>query len=136
MSSLAMSDQALSFYRLRCMGFRLDSTHVDNKPHMVCLLGGRLETSLEISECVYPGKWTVWLRSDLAGSRTRFCYLRTVERCNQVGALILAITDASPAIELRDEAEFHASLAMEAADCKRRYREYCRDARWPRVPGG
>jgi hypothetical protein len=130
-----MTDEPVTFFRLRCMGFRLDSTHIDNRPHMTYVLGHKQDTALEIAESVYPGKWTVWLRSDLAGSRTRFCYLRTVDRVEQLRALILAIADELPPNEERDEAEFVVALNQELADCSRRYHEYAAGNRWPRVPG-
>lgn len=126
----------ITYYWLRCIGFRITSTNCDNQPHMVYMLDSRMDTALEMSPSVTGNNnWCVWLRSDLAHSRARFCYVRTVEQRSQVMDLIKAIVGCAPTHEERDFTAFELSLADERKECQRRYSEYCRNERWGHVPG-
>lgn len=118
---------------LRGIGFRLHSTDCDNSPHMVLALNSRCETALEICEPIQRD-WPVWLRSDIAHSRCRFCFLRGVEFMEQLERLIEAITDRPVQREEFDADQFAESLAREREDCQRRYQEYCRHQRWSHIP--
>lgn len=126
----------LSWWWLRRIGFRIVSPGVDNKPHMMASVNQNNETGLEVAQSVYNGRWTVWLRSDIAHSRCRFCFVRNVETVGEMVKLIEAIQGATVVDVDFDADQFQESMNREAADCKRRYQEYCNDARWGRVPGG
>lgn len=95
------------------------------------------EVGLEIAQ-VRPdsSEWFVWLRSDMAHSKCRFCFLRHVDRQEQLTRLIESITDRPVVTEDFDRERFAESLAEEMKDCDRRYLEYCRNERFGRVPGG
>lgn len=125
----------MRYQDLRRIGFRIHSTTTSPHVHMVHVLSNKNETALEIGpyrdSC---DEWCVWLRSDLAHSRCRFCYLRSVTEVCQVIALIEAISDRPPEVVDYCEATFAVSLAQEGEDCRRRYAEYCRNERWSYVP--
>ena len=127
----------VTWHDLRRLGFRLDSHGVDNQPHMVCSVHPNQEVGLEIAPAITPrGTWTIWLRSDMAHSRCRFCFLRHVTFVDELVGLIEAI-QGRPVIDVEyDRDVFEQSLAREMEEAKRRYAEYCADARWGRIPGG
>lgn len=126
----------ITYETLRQRGFRITSTNVSDVPHMTFLLDRRMDTALEIAPSYrHATDWCVWLRSDLAHSRCRFCYLRNVSRMEQVEALAAAIMDEPLPVEEIDVEQFAESLERERADCTRRYAEYCRNERWSYVPG-
>jgi hypothetical protein len=133
--AVILKPEPITYEWLRSRGFRLQSHHVDNQPHMVLVLPGRNETALEVCAS-YDGCWIVWLRSDLAGSRTRFCFLRHVKTDDQVERLYQGITD-SPLLPVEwDPKQFAEGLERERQDCERRYQEYCRKERYGYIPGG
>ncbi|MFO0940120.1 MAG: hypothetical protein U0930_05070 [Pirellulales bacterium] len=126
----------ISWWWLRRIGFRFAQAGVDNRPHMMISLNPRHDSGLEISPSASDGQsWTVWLRSDIAHSRCRFCYVRDVQKVKQIVLLIEAMGGTVTEIDF-DADQFADSLAREWRDCKRRYHEYANDARWGRVPGG
>lgn len=127
---------AVTYHLLREWGWRLDSPTGDPNPHMIYRLDPRIESALEISP--YNQRmddWCVFLRSDIAHSRCRFVFLRSVKRMDQLADLIQAITDRPPQRVEFDADQFANSLAAERADCERRYHEYARNERWGHVPG-
>lgn len=126
----------ITYERLRASGFLLHSTDCSDRPHMVIVLSIRVDTALELSPYHNDEReWCCWLRSDLAHSRCRFCYLRTLSTMEQLGRLFAAITDTDLPTESIDETKFAESLAREREECTRRYREYCRNERFSYVPG-
>ena len=126
---------AISYEELRGRGFRINSTNASHVPHMVMMLERRMDTALEISKSSAVGcEWTVWLRSDLAHSRCRFCYLRTVTTMEQIETLFQAIIDQPLPYTPFDAAQFAKALDEERADCERHYKEYCLNERWGYVP--
>lgn len=130
-------DDHLTWWWLRRIGFRIVSTGVDTKPHMMASVSTRMETGLEIAPSHGPRRsWIVWLRSDMAHSRARFCYVRNVSTVGQLVRLMESISNAVVEDVDFDADQFRAALTEEADDCQRRYEEYCRDARWGHVPGG
>lgn len=126
---------AVSWWWLRRIGFRIVSTNCDHTPHMLWLTGHRHETGLEISPSPGPrdGTWIVWLRSDLAGNRSRFCYIRDVQTVGQLVGLMEAMTDRPVALVDFDHEEFDRSMAAEAEECRRRYAEYAKNCRWGNI---
>lgn len=119
---------------LRSRGFRICSTDADIRPHMVIVFGKTHESALEVSNSLLRG-WTVWARSDIAHSRCRFIYLRTVERTDQLERLYLGLTDEPlPNVEF-DRERFREDWELESSECKRRYAEYCKDGRLGHIPG-
>ena len=97
---------------------------------------GAAETALEITQSIWPlGDWTIWLRSDVAHTRCRFCYLRNVRKTDQVERLVLGITDRPLVEEEWNPESFAEALRREQDDCLRRYREYANKERHGRVPG-
>lgn len=122
---------------LRSIGFRFTSSSVDRVPHMVCSLHQNQEVGLEISPNNYlGGSWFVWLRSDLAHSKCRFCFIRHVDTEEQIIRLMESITDRPVIKEEFDAEQFAESLAREQEDCQRRFREYLDGNRFSRIPGG
>lgn len=122
---------------LRSIGFRFTSSSVDRVPHMVCSVHRNQEVGLEISPCYGPGcSWFVWLRSDLAHSKCRFCFIRHVDTEEQIIRLMESITDRPVVREKFDAEQFKESLAREQEDCLRRFREYLDGNRFSRIPGG
>ena len=123
---------AVSYWWLRRIGFRICSTNCDHTPHMLWLTRHRHETGLEISPSPGPrdGNWIVWLRSDLAGNRSRFCYIRDVQTVGQLVGLMEAMTDRPVELVDFDADQFDKSMAAEAKECKRRFNEYARNERW------
>lgn len=122
---------------LRSIGFRFTSSSVDPVPHMVCSVHRNQEVGLEVSPCRGPGdSWFVWLRSDLAHSKCRFCFIRHVDTEEQIVRLMEAITDRPVVREEFDAEQFKESLAREQEDCQRRFREYLDGNRFSRIPGG
>lgn len=122
---------------LRSIGFRFTSSSVDRVPHMVCSLHQNQEVGLEISPNNYLGdSWFVWLRSDLAHSKCRFCFIRHVDTEEQIIRLMESITDRPVVREEFDAEQFAESLAREQDDCLRRFREYLDGNRFSRIPGG
>lgn len=131
-------DAFLTWWWLRRIGFRLAQAGVDNHPHMIAPVNRNMETALEVAPSLHrPGCfWTVWLRSDMAHSRCRFCYIRDVSTVRQLVTLMEAISgDRVQDVDF-DADQFRDSLEREWRDCRRRYIEYANDARWGRVPGG
>ena len=125
----------ITYEELRRRGFRIQSTNTSNVPHMVYLLDRKMDTALEIAPTHgHDSQWCVWLRSDIAHSRCRFCYLRTVSSMEQVENLVWGIMDESLPIEDIDVEQFAESLERERADCSRRFAEYCRNEQWGYVP--
>lgn len=121
---------------LRSIGFRLDVTHADNQPHMVWMYDSHQEVAIEASRSIANSRgWTCWLRSDLAHSRCRFCYVRTVETRDEMLALLRGVGGKAPQRVEFDEAQFQEAWTREEEDSKRRYLEYARGERWGRVPG-
>ena len=127
---------SVTYQNLRKRGFRIHSTACSPMPHMVYRLDNKADTALEIGPYGDDERiWCVWLRSDIAHSRCRFCFIRSVETMDEIGRLILAIMDGTlPAEEEVCEATFAVSLSREREDCMRRYEEYCRNERWSYVP--
>lgn len=122
---------------LRSIGFRFTSSSVDRVPHMVCSLHQNQEVGLEISPNSHlGGSWFVWLRSDLAHSKCRFCFIRHVDTEDQIVRLMESITDRPVIKEEFDAEQFAESLAREQEDCQRRFREYLAGNRFSRIPGG
>lgn len=122
---------------LRSIGFRFTSSSVDRVPHMVCSVHRNQEVGLEVSPCYGSGdSWFVWLRSDLAHSKCRFCFIRHVDTQEQIIRLVEAITDRPVVREDFDAEQFQQSLAAETDDCLRRFREYLDGNRFSRIPGG
>lgn len=126
---------------LRSIGFRFTSSSVDRVPHMVCSLHQNQEVGLEVSPNSYRGSqmgdsWFVWLRSDLAHSKCRFCFIRHVDTEEQIIRLMESITDMPVVREEFDAEQFAESLAREREDCLRRFREYLEGNRFSRIPGG
>lgn len=127
---------AITYLTLRSRGFRLHSNDCSHVPHMVIRLDTRSETALEIAPgSQREGSWIVWLRSDIAHSRCRFCFVRDVVSMEQVEALYEAIMGSLLPIEQIDEAQFLAALAAQREECERHYREYVKNERWSYVPG-
>lgn len=121
----------VTWWWLRRIGFRIVSTNCDSVPHMLWLTGSRQETGLEISRSYGPdGTWMVWLRSDLAGNRSRFCYIRDVQTVGQLVGLMEAMTDRPVGLVDFNHEQFDQSMAAEAEDCERRFKEYARNDRW------
>ena len=134
----AYQDAPLTWWWLRRIGFRFAQAGVDTQPHMIAPVDHQMDTALEIAPSHYRdgNSWTVWLRSDLAHSRCRFCFVRNVTKVAQLVALMEAISGMPvPAVDF-DTDQFAESLMLEWRECHRRYREYANDARWGRVPGG
>ncbi len=126
----------ITYQRLREWGWRLHSTTTSPNPHMVRPLSSKLDTCLEIGPYRDDEQeWCVWLRSDLAHSRCRFCYLRSAKTMSQLERLVEAIADVGMQRSEYDEATFAVSLQQEREDCRRRYAEYCRDERFSYVAG-
>ena len=122
---------------LRSIGFRFTSHGVDNTPHMILPVHQNQEVGLEICPNNFTRPdWYIWLRSDMAHSKCRFCFLRYVKTEDQLTKLIEAITDSPVQREDFDAERFAESLKEEQADCLRRYKEYALNDRWGRVPGG
>jgi hypothetical protein len=129
-----MNGEPITYELLRSRGFRLDSSHVDNKPHMVIRLKeSRYESFIEISKSVMAG-WAVWLRSDLAHSRCRFIYVRDVESSEQLERLYQGLTDHALPTEPFDAERFSLVMAREKAECQLRYQEYAAKERYGYVP--
>lgn len=126
----------ITYARLRERGFRLHSTDCSHVPHMVVCLNRRSETALEVGPYHADERtWCVWLRSDMAHSRCRFCFVREATSMDELDILFSAITgDPLPDEEI-DAEQFAAMLAREREDCQRRYAEYCKNERWSYVPG-
>lgn len=123
----------ITYEALRKRGFRIVTTAASHVPHMLIGCDRRMETALEVA----PGlrdSWTVWLRSDLAHSRCRFCYVRNVESMEQLERLYAAISDGALPIDDYDAKAFDEALAHEKEDSRRHYLEYCKDQRWGYVP--
>jgi hypothetical protein len=121
---------------LRGIGFRLTSHHVDNTPHMLCSCHQNQEVGLELAQSYHSTDWFVWLRSDLAHSKCRFCFVRYVRTEDEIIKLLEAITGNRVCVEEFDLEVFRDSLEREKAECLRRYAEYARNERWGRIPGG
>lgn len=122
---------------LRSLGFRFTSHGVDNVPHMVLIVDSQKEVAIEVSpSCGITGGWTLWIRSDIAFAKCRFCFLRNVSTERQITGLIEAITDRPVAPQEFDREAFADSLLAEQADCRRRYKEYANGNRYGRIPGG
>ncbi|TXH49641.1 MAG: hypothetical protein E6Q97_22300 [Desulfurellales bacterium] len=136
-----MDDEEITPLWMRSIGFRICSVDADNQPHMVWQFDNRMETGIEVSRSIAQHergggtRWTCWLRSDIAHSRCRFCYIRTVERRREMLELIRGVSGTTPTESEVDAAQFAESWEREEADCKRRYAEYARGERWGRVPG-
>lgn len=126
----------ITYEQLRQCDFRLHSTDCSDRPHMVLMLSTRSDTALELSPYHDDEReWCCWLRSDMAYSRCRFCYLRTLTTMSQLELLYLAITDKRLCTYTIDLVQFNESLEREREECKRRYHEYCRNERFSYVPG-
>ncbi len=130
----------ITWIGLRQLGFRLITTQSDARPHMLCSVNPHEEVGLEIAPyTAHENKWCMWLRSDMAGSKARFCYIKSVETLEEVRVLIEAIT-GKPVEYHRTtperESEIMAAVEQEKLDCLRRRNEYLKDDRWCRVPGG
>ena len=125
----------ITYFWLRTHGWRIVATNTSPEVHMVYQCDRKLDTCLEIARCgENSSDWNVWLRSDLAHSRCRFCFLRVVYGTQQVASLIRAITDVDPPYEYRDEDEFNDMLAACREESKRHYAEYCKNDRWSYLP--
>lgn len=131
-----MKPEPISFPGLRGIGFRIASSNCSNVPHMVLVCDRRMDTAFEVAPCNVKPDWSVWLRSDLAHSRARFVFLRSVRYMHQLEKLIEAVTDEPPARVEFDQPQFDVAIAQEAEDCRRRFSEYCVGARWGSIPGG
>lgn len=126
---------AISYRKLRRRGFRVDSSHLDSRPHMVYVLNGDI-SALEIAESISPrGEWAVWLRSDVAHSRCRFVFVRHVQSMEQLSAIALAISDRDLPYLDYDVATFDAVIDSERKECLCRYEQACVNERFFRVPG-
>ena len=128
----------LTWWWMRRIGFPFAQPGVDNQPHMFAQVHRNMDTALEVSPSQYRdgNQWTVWLRSDLAHSRCRFCYVRNVSTVGELVSLMEAISGQPVQDVDFDADQFQDSLEREWRDCRRRYHEYANDARWGRVPGG
>lgn len=128
----------ISFESLRANGFRIESHHVDSSPHMIYCLDGRYDRAIEVAQShASTREWTVWFRSDIAHTKCRFLFLRTVTQMEQLNRLVQSISDERlPTIEY-DSSQFSESMCREKEDCKRRYLEYAkRNLRYSHIPGG
>ena len=123
----------ITYEQLRRRGFRIVTTAASHVPHMLIGCDRCMETALEVA----PGlrdSWTVWLRSDLAHSRCRFCYVRNVTAMEERESLYKAISDSALPFDDYDAKAFDEALAHEKEDSQRHYMEYCKDQRWGYVP--
>ncbi len=129
-------NQPITYEYLRSINFRILSTNVSPSVHLLWRFDNRMDLALEVAESGgRTGRdWIVWLRSDLAHSRCRFCFVRCVETQEQIERLIEAITDRPVERVDFDRVQFEEALAEERVDAKRRYAEYCRDDRWGYYP--
>lgn len=134
--SITPADTPLTWWWLRRIGFRFANGGVDNSPHMICPINPRHDSSLEIARASGSTKhWTVWLRSDIAHSCCRFCYVRDVHTVGEIVRLIEAMGGSVEQVDF-DAEQYRDSLQREWRDCRRRYFEYANDQRWGRIPGG
>lgn len=126
----------LTWWWLRRIGFRIDSGHLDRTPHLVLPLLRNQETALEIAPLITEGArdWFVWLRSDIAHSRCRFCFIRHVERVGELVRLINAMGGHLDVVEF-DADQYKESLEREARDCVRRWEEYGGKQRYAHIAG-
>lgn len=130
MSDFCFDTAAVTWHWLRRIGFRFAAASFDRTPHMLWLTRDRYETGLEISPSPgTKGQWMVWIRSDIAGNRSRFCFVRNVETLGQLMRMMEAMTDTSVTFEDFDADQFAQSLEAEKAECERRYAEFARNAR-------
>lgn len=128
--------ETITYVRLRKRGWRIHSTPTSPQPHMVYPLSSKADTCLEIGPYHEDEReWCVWLRSDIAHSRCRFCFLRSATSMEQLERLIEAITDTGTHEVEMDEEQFANVLKYERQDCRRRYSEYCRNERFSYVAG-
>lgn len=128
-------NEPITYEWLRSRGFRFHSTNASNVPHMVRVTDSRMDTALEIGEAI-GGGWTVWLRSDIAHSRCRFCFLRHIDTQKQLESLWFGITDRHLVLEAYDPEQFAESLERCKEEAQRHYLEYAKhNLRYGYVPG-
>lgn len=127
----------ITWWWLRRLGFRITSGHLDCSPHMVIELSRNQETALEVAAPLSPSdlNWFTWLRSDIAHSKCRFCFVRSVQRVGELVKLVSAMGGHVDAVEF-DADQFRESLEAEHRDCIRRWEEYGKKQRYARVAGG
>lgn len=121
----------LTYPLLRSRGFRIVTTQSSPSPHMARVFG-RHDQALELSEPVDARQpsgdfgWFCWLRSDIAHSRCRFVFLRSVFTIEQLERLWLAITDTPLDEQPYDAEQFAQAIQREREDAERRYIEYAK----------
>lgn len=136
-----MNGTPLTYELLRSRGFRLVSTQASHTPHMALVYNSRYDLAIEITEPINgigsrDHGWPVWLRSDLAHSRSRFVFMRDVRNIEEVERLWLALTDQTLIEQPYDREQFAESLQRERFEAERRYLEYAKHGlRYGHLPG-